>query len=195
MPYQFQRVTNRNGLFYVRMRHYPSIGPSRKMSTDFVAPAENSKNFLWSFKPVLMWMQLIGIDLSSSQQQFHSNTHRYCLHLYAVFMFLFDAASMLSFMYFLVEGIVFPPSNLMSSTSKRIIYLNSFNSIASILSAHFLLITVTAAKWNELWQILQQIQTKFPLNDNHFRQCRKAAVISLLMLFVVISQPFLIVNY
>ena len=182
------------------MRHCCRVSQSTKMTTKIVLlTRDSSKNFAWSFKPILVWMKLIGIDLNSSQQ-FRSSICRYSQLLYGVFILLLSSGSVI----YMVSKILGGNSSSsekyaysQTSTMKRTIEMYFIATVTYILATHILLMAVTAVKWKKLWQTLQQIEDQFLLDNYHFQQCRKVVIIGLSMLALVISFLFFsdVVNF
>ena len=182
------------------MRHCCRASQSTKMATKIVPlTRDSSTNFAWSFKPILVWMKLIGIDLNSSQQ-LRSRICRYSQLLHRVFTLLLISGHGI-YKGLKICGVVpkspetYPSSK--SLTLERTIELYFITYITYNLATHVLLMAVTAVKWKELWQTLQQIEDQFLLDNDHFQQCRKVVIIGLSMLALVISFLFFsdVVNF
>ena len=148
-----------------------------------VVPIEpdSSRNFSWSFKPLLTLMQCLGIHLHSCQQIL-SNRRRCWLRLHQTFVFLINAGSMIHFGSMQLLRI---PWSVSSSTQRGIVYAMVFMNISFVVVTHLILLVRTAVKWEQLWLTLQEIGNRFQLNSNHFRQCRKVVVVGLLAVILV----------
>ena len=141
-------------------------------------------------------MKLIGIDLNSSQQ-LRSSICRYSLLLYGVFLLSLVSGhgiykGLKIFGVFSKNSEAYPYSK--SLTLERTIELYYITYITYNLATHVLLMAVTAVKWKELWQTLQQIEEQFLLDNNHFQQCRKVVIIGLSMLALVTSFFFFLIS-
>ena len=153
-----------------------------------VSPSKNPKNlpfdFEWSFKPFLLWMQLIGIDLYPSPQT-RSDIHKYLLKFYNLLLLIVHLV--IAGLYGTIE---FELNEQLSSGFNVVSFylnnaVNTVNAIACYVVSHVLLMIMSGDSWTGIWQTLQQIEGQYPLANRHFKKFRNIFLGGLGFIFLV----------
>ena len=154
------------------------------LATNVTPVKISSVDFDWSFKPFFLWMRLIGIDLDPSRQ-FRSDFRRYLVHFYGGCLLILHLviASQFGMFKFNVKEHLSPIRNTVSFHLND--YINTTNAILSYIILHILLLITTGDSWNDLRQILLQIECQYPLQPDHFKRCRRVFLFGLTLVFLV----------
>ena len=111
--------------------------------------------FKWSCRPILLCMNFIGIPLNVS----NGGLVKFSLtFVYSILLFSKETAlTIFSLTQLFTEGSVWPHSEE-SSTVKWNIFINQLNDSITTFGTHFVLMSFTLVKWQDLVQILTYIE-------------------------------------
>lgn len=149
------------------------------------SPIKNlSLDFDWSFKPFFLWLRLIGIGFDTSQQ-IRSKYQRSLLYFYegACLVLHLVASFLIGIQAFDGKGNLNTRYNSISYQLNN--YVNTTNAITRYCVLHTLLLMSSKKDWNALSKKLKLIESNFPLNNQHFKQCRKIFLIGFGIIFLV----------
>lgn len=146
------------------------------------------KCFIWSFNPVLLWINLIGVDLQNFPVR--SKTLRRSLFAcYNLFLFLATIGSYLaSWMLFhqLKLGSYFQTSKTFSWNTT----IDFSNFVIHSVGLQLGLWISGPKKWTEMRKLLREVELEFQFDDGTYDRFRKMSIAAALCIFFLVSVHF-----
>ena len=121
------------------------------------------KLFKWSCRPILFWINLIGVPLTLSCSGLVEFSF---IFVYSILLFSKETVlTIFSVTKLFLEGDTVFPSNIASSTVKWNILINQLNDSVTTFGTHFALLSYALVKWKDLVEALEYLETA-----NNFKQ-------------------------
>ena len=150
------------------------------MSTSKVVPFR--KDFQWACRPILSWMQFIGIPLDVLIEQ-KSMTKRILTGLYALLVyFLLTSNTWITATSYVNVHLSTNGTSVTSSINNHITY---FNYAISTFLIHTSLLVMTALDWNGLAMVLHQMGQENWFTSEDYRRFRLVCFAGLAILILV----------
>ena len=158
-----------------------------------VKPAEmfeNDKNLTWSFRPLLTWMRILGIDLFWFDQSPRNVLHSKLFSCYSFFLFLVNAGTALIFI------IISDPLDWIVSNSLKMksnFYADVVSSSIRLCGIHLSLLVLCWKQWGSILQLIKQIESELTFRPNTLVWLRKVLILGLIYTIVLVrpfSYPF-----
>ena len=138
------------------------------------------------FRPVFIWMRLLGIDLNK-------DPHRISL-FYAVYSLLILSVSLasnaISLYVTFAEPSSYDPLITDSNTFGLTLIIENFNFICMAIGIHLILLCQTRIRWRNLWITLQQIEHSILVHSDILKRMKVSIGIFSLILIPVIDKYF-----
>ena len=131
--------------------------------------SENWSKFQWSCRPILIWMNLIGVPLNLSNAGLIRCNF---VFVYSLFLFTKETA-MAIFVGMRLFTSDFQSNNLESSTQKWNDWINGLNDGITTFGTHFALISFSLVKWKDLASILDNLEKLNIFQQETFNQFRR----------------------
>lgn len=114
------------------------------------------KLFKWSFRPILFWMNLLGIPLTLSSGGLVKFSF---IFVYSILLFGKETGiNIFSVTKLFLEGDSLFSSNVASSTVKWNIYINQLNHTITTFGTHFALMFFALVQWQNLVEVLEYLE-------------------------------------
>ena len=143
------------------------------------------KGFIWSFKPVFLWMNLIGVDLHSWPER-RMLLRRSLFACYGFSLFLVIVGSYLtSWMLFhqLKLGSYFQTSKTFSWNTT----IDFSNFVIHSVGLQLGLWMPGRKKWSGIRKLLREVETEFQFDDRIYDRFRKMSMAATLCIFFLVS--------
>ena len=148
---------------------------------------DHQKTFEWSFKPLLMWLNIIGIPLkinklASSGVQFGLAT------IFGLLVFTTFVAFQVAYFFINLSNASWYGS-ISSSTLRWNIVIHNINDVVSTFGTHFVLMTYCLVNWKDLVQVLHRME-RFNLfeKDIYYRvRCVCSCGLALVILVSILN--------
>ena len=115
------------------------------------------KLFKWSCRPILFWINLIGVPLTLSCSGLVKFSF---IFVYSILLFSKETVlTIFSVTKLFLEGETVFPSNEASSTIKWNILINQLNDSITTFGTHFALLSSALVKWKDLVEVLEYLET------------------------------------
>lgn len=146
--------------------------------------SNNRSGFVWSLKPIFVWMRLFGIELDCSA--IRSNRQHIVLLCISIFVFGLDVLTQAIFhSSFIIEfHTAFKDLNHDSFIQRLIYIFGCITLTVFTVVPHFFFIITARTNWKKLFDTMQQIDSCFRL-DIAFKRCRQITNIRMALLILV----------
>ena len=158
-------------------------------------------DFDWSFRPILNWMRILGIELGHSEVNY-STLRRCGMLVFGLFMLTINIASNIIQTTWELpltkeQLEAFGYKNVGSTWNFR----RKIKSILSLIECSGIHVTLLSRvifqRWDSLWNCIYEVEHEFNFDVNVYKKCRNISVLglSVLILVILITKPFLGKHY
>lgn len=153
--------------------------------------AATKRCWAWSIRPLILWMRIIGVDLSDASS--HSRRqHRWLIHIYGVVCFLTHTFSQVNVVYYLVferdclsngQNDLLVIYDTVTATWNWII--DFVNYAVYGIAIHFMSLTLIRHRWNGLQNNFQHLQIVFT-DESYYVKLRKVSLFSVAYVIILV---------
>ena len=139
---------------------------------------DTNLNFKWSFRPVAVWMHLMGVNLHQlTGWRFWNFLHGVFILLFTMGCRCFDLHVSEIFSAFRIES----GSNYETWNT----VIDDIKDILEAVGIHLTMLVISLWKWRNLWDILLQIERHVTLGNDFYVLLRKGSVAAVVCLLLV----------
>lgn len=157
-------------------------------------PAENSRQFAWALRPIIIIMKIFGLKLDQDENSYRG-PHHHLVHLFWITL----GSAFLS-INIIINGFCFGIDFTQNLYTLRTVvnastsaFLNNVTGSASnfglVVGIHiaFFALLVSSRRWLEVWTTIRIIQEELCLPERVYRKCRNACffIFSLFILVII----------